>query len=600
MDNPQNNLKELNSKQLYYSILSGAKRIFDHQRTLNMINVFPVPDADTGTNLASTMRSIVNAQIPVDSPKATAVAIADAAISGARGNSGIIFAQFLYGFSNELENEQTLNINTFAESMMKAVDYAYDAIANPVEGTILTVIRAWAEHMYKIKDIIDDFFGLLWEAYKKACESLADTTKRLEVLARTNVVDAGAKGFVYFLEGILEFFSKGVSLGEYAEAKENEDAVIAVQDLHDVITFRFCTEALIEGKKIDKKQVIAAIKDGGDSLVVAGSPAKIRVHIHSDHPDQVFASLRRYGDITYQKVEDMTMQHEIAHNRKSNIALVTDSTCDLPREIIDHYQIQVLPLTVHFNDTYYLDRLTIQPEQFYTLLKKSSTNPTSSQPTSQDFINRYEYLSTHYDSIISLHISQKMSGTYSNSSKSAEEVMARTGKKAHVFNSRSLTAGLGLTVLRVARAIEEGKTTDEILPQVEDWISKSHIRVTVPTLKYIVRSGRVNPLKGFVAKMLDVKPVIIVNREGTTSLSGKSFTKTGSMKKAVRSLAQLIKGQQVWEYAITHANNPEVANWYAGEMEKLTGKKPVFMDNASPVLASNTGEGVVAVSVMLE
>jgi len=155
-------------------------------------------------------------------------------------------------------------------------------------------------------------------------------------------------------------------------------------------------------------------------------------------------------------------------------------------------------------------------------------------------------------------------------------------------------------VLRVARAIEEGKTTDEILPQVEDWISKSHIRVTVPTLKYIVRSGRVNPLKGFVAKMLDVKPVIIVNREGTTSLSGKSFTKTGSMKNAVRSLAQLIKGQQVWEYAITHANNPEVANWYAGEMEKLTGKKPVFMDNASPVLASNTGEGVVAVSVMLE
>ena len=170
-------IKELDNKQLYYSIISGAKRIFEHQKVLNKINVFPVPDADTGTNLASTMRSIVNSEINGSTPKQTAVAIADAAMTGARGNSGIIFAQFLYGFSNEMNNAETLDVKSFAESVKKAVAYAYEAIANPVEGTILTVIKDWAEYIYTIKDIIDDFIKLLWQAYQRALESLAETTK---------------------------------------------------------------------------------------------------------------------------------------------------------------------------------------------------------------------------------------------------------------------------------------------------------------------------------------------------------------------------------------------------------------------------------------
>jgi hypothetical protein len=597
---PNSSLKELDSKQLYYSILSGAKLISEHQRHLNKINVFPVPDADTGTNLASTMRSIVNARIPVDSPKATAVAIADAAMSGARGNSGIIFAQFLYGFSNELEHEKKLDIQAFAESMMKAVAYAYDAIANPVEGTILTVIKDWAEHIYKLKDIIDDFIRLLWEAYKKACESLAGTTKQLQVLAKSNVVDAGAKGFVYFLEGILEFFTKGIIGAEIIEEVESEEDIFATQDLHDEITFRFCTEALIEGEKIDKKRVTAAIEKMGDSLVVAGSPAKTRIHIHSDHPADIFSTLQGFGEITYQKVEDMVMQHEVLHNRKSRIALFTDSTCDLPRAILDHHQIHVMPLYVHFGETHFLDRMTIQPEQFYTMLEKTDRNPSSSQPTSQDFVNRYEYLSTHYDSIIGLHVSAAMSGTFSNSSKSAEEVMSRTGKKIHLFDSKTLTAGLGLPVLRIARAIEEGKTVDEIVPKIDEWIGKSMLRVTVPTLKYIIRSGRVSPFKSFVAKLLDLKPVITIDKTGKSYLSGKSFTTKGSMKKVIRNLTKELKGKQIWEYAVMHANNPEAADWYTVEMEKLTGRKPVFVDDISPVLAANTGQGVVGVAIMLE
>lgn len=593
-------IKELDNKQLYYSIVSGAKRIFEHQKVLNKINVFPVPDADTGTNLASTMRSIVNSEINGETPKQTAEAIADAAMTGARGNSGIIFAQFLYGFSNEMNNAQTLDVKSFAESVKKAVTYAYEAIANPVEGTILTVIREWAEYIYTIKDIIDDFIKLLWQAYQRALESLAETTKKLEILAKSHVVDAGAKGFVYFLEGFIDFLTKGI----VHEVDMSQDVVtddpVVTNDLHETITHRFCTEALLTGEMIDKKGLYNAIRDLGDSLVVAGSPQKMRVHIHSDIPAEVFAAIHKFGTITYQKVDDMIMQNEIVHNRKSEIAILTDSTCDLPREILDRYQVHVVPLTVHFGDNYYLDRLTIQPDTFYRLLRESHDNPTSAQPTPADFINKYEYLSTHYDSIIAVHLSKPMSGTYGNSYKSAEEVMSRSGKMNMVFNSKTLSGGLGLIVLRITREIEKGESFEAVTARIDSWINKSILRVSVPTLKYIIRSGRVSPFKSFVAKTLDLKPVIMIDPEGKAVLQQKSFTVRGAMKKTLKSISKSIQGKQIWEYAISHAGNPEAAEWYALEMEKMTGRKPLFVDHASPVLAANTGAGVVAVSIMLE
>ncbi len=593
-------IKELDGRQLYYSFLAGAQRIFDHQKLLNKINVFPVADADTGTNLASTMRSIMDAIIPTDNLKQTAVALADAALIGARGNSGIIFAQFLYGFSNEIKSNATIDIQSFAESMKKAVAYAYDAIANPVEGTILTVIKEWADYIYLLKDQFDDFIKLLVEAYRRALESLADTTKKLEVLARAHVVDAGAKGFVFWLEGIMDFFTMGAEKAMKRSEHVTVDADEMVEMPHDQITFRFCTEALITGQNLDKHKIRNFIQHCGDSIVVAGTPQKARVHIHTDFPAEVFSQLQQFGNITYQKVDDMVMQNEIQFNRKSDIALVTDSSCDLPKELIDKYQIHVVPLSVHFGETYFLDRLTINPPQFYAMQEKSEQNASSAQPASKEFQNKYEYLATHYKSIIGIHLSQGLSGTWSSSDKGAKDVISRTGAKIDVVNSKTLTGGLGLILLRAAWALERGATHEEVMAQMEDWKEKSFLRVSVMTLKYIIRSGRVSPLKSFVAKMLDLKPIIVLDHDGKATLFSKSFSEMGCMKKVMKNISEIISGKKVWEYTITHANNSMAANWYAEKMEKLTGKKPLFIDHASPALAANTGPGIACISLMLE
>jgi len=592
-------IKELDGKQLYHSFLAGAQRIFEQQKLLNKINVFPVADADTGTNLASTMRSIIDAIIPTDNLKQTAVAMADAALNGARGNSGIIFAQFLYGFGNELSSEQTLDIKSFAESMKKAVAYAYDAISNPVEGTILTVIKEWAEYLDKIKDRIDDFIRLLVEAYYKALESLAGTTKKLEVLAKSHVVDAGAKGFVFFLEGIKDFFTLGQPLSPItAHADQSSSEQVEVQ--HDVITFRYCTEALICGQNLEQKKIRSFLEHSGDSLVVAGSRTKLRVHIHTDHPIEVMSQLHRFGEITYQKVDDMIFQNNILLERKSDMALMTDSTCDLPQEMIDRYQIHVVPLNLHFGETYFLDRLTINPEKFYQRLEESEKSPSTSQPSAKDFQNKFEYLSTHYKNIFGIHISSGLSGTFGHAEIAGRDVAAREGKPIQVIDSRVITGALGLLVIRAAQAIEDGISADELNTRIREWIPKAGIRVSVQTLKYIIRSGRVSPMKSFIARMLDLKPVIALDEHGKALLLSKSFTEKGCSRKVIRSFERMLRKNKLWGYAITHAGNPETAGFYAQEMERITGMKPLYLDHASPVLVTHTGPGIVCVSYLLK
>ena len=141
-------LNEMDGRRLYYTFIAGARKVIEHQVELNKINVFPVNDGDTGTNLASTIRAVIDSLHPHRSYKITADRIAETTLVNARGNSGIIFAQFLYGMSTETGNFKTITINQFAESIKNSVRYIYEAVANPVEGTMLTVIKDWANYIY--------------------------------------------------------------------------------------------------------------------------------------------------------------------------------------------------------------------------------------------------------------------------------------------------------------------------------------------------------------------------------------------------------------------------------------------------------------------
>jgi DegV family protein with EDD domain len=586
---------------LYFQIfVSGANKILENQKLLNKINVYPVPDADTGTNLASTLRAVIDNARPSDSYKVTANSIAVAALNGARGNSGVIFAQFLYGMSIEAADSIHITIDDFVESIKRSVSYIYSAIANPVEGTMLTVIREWADFIYEQKGEIDDFKHLFKHSYEIALKSLSETTFKLKALTLANVVDAGAKGFVLFLEGIIEGFRKTLLHEEIIARHDEIDQTALGNIIHEESKYRFCTEAMIHGKNIDHKEVKALIADMGDSLVIAGSDKMVRLHMHTDEPHIVLEKLRKFGKIHYQKADDMKKQQEAMYSRKWKIALVTDSTSDLSADLMEKYQIFMVPLNVHFGETQYIDKVTLQPDQFYKLEQTEKVNPSTSQPNESSFLNIYSHLASHYDSIISVHVSETFSGTIRNSRNAATRISKESGKTISVIDSRQVSGPLGLLTLRVAQAIESGMEHDEIIKNAEEWKKKAKVYVSVKTLKYMIRGGRVSRTKGFVASLFNILPIISITEDGKSVLFDKAFSQKANMKKVLVHTREFLKGRKIRDYIILHAEDEENASWMTKEMENMTGIRPVSVVSISPTVGVNAGKGTVALAIMAE
>ena len=593
-------LNEMDGRRLYYTFIAGARKVIEHQVELNKINVFPVNDGDTGTNLVSTIRSVIDSLHPHRSYKITADRIAETTLINARGNSGIIFAQFLYGMSTETGNYKTITISQFAESVKNSVRYIYDAVANPVEGTMLTVIKDWANYIYDNRYRISDFNEMFISSLHVLNKSLIETKSKLAVLKKANVVDAGAKGFVLFVEGIIDFITNR-NLKELIQVK-TETALFEKfeESISEKVDLRYCTEALIKNSSIDNKALLSTLEKYGNSIVVAGSDRMRRIHLHTNNPAELLNELRKTGTLAFQKADDMIRQSEIVYNRKWKIALVTDSTCDLAQDLIDNYQINLLPLSINFGENHYLDKITIQPEQFYTLLKENTDYPKSSQVNEKAFTNLYSQLASHYDSIIAIHVSEKLSGTFNSSQKAAQAISKEFNKPISVINSKNISGALGLVILKTAQAIEAGYSHDQVVNMAEKWTNNIRIFVSVSNIKYMVRGGRVSAVKGLIARILNINPIVSIDESGKAIVFAKAFNQKANMEKVMAHIRKISQDKTIWNYIVLHANNIEAARWYSEKMEALTMKTPVSVVNISPVIGVHAGIGAASVALLFE
>jgi len=593
-------VNEMDGRRLYYTFIAGARKVIEHQVELNKINVFPVNDGDTGTNLASTIRAVVDSIHPHRSYKVTADLIAETTLVNARGNSGIIFAQFLYGMSTETGNFKTITIKQFAESIKNSVRYIYDAVADPVEGTMLTVIKDWANYIYDNRNRITDFNQLFISSIDVLNKSLIATKSKLAVLAKANVVDAGARGFVFFVEGIIDFITNR-NLRDLIQVKAETSLFEKIEEsIPEKVDFRYCTEALIKNNSVDNKSLLQLLEKYGNSIVVAGSDKMKRIHLHTNNPAELFNELRNTGTLAFQKADDMIRQGEVIYNRKWKIALVTDSTCDLEQDIIDNYQINMLPININFGENHYLDKITILPEQFYTLLKENKDYPKSSQVNEKSFTNLYSHLASHYDSIIAIHLSDRLSGTFNSSQKAAKAISEELNKPISVINSKNLSGALGLVVLRTAKAIEAGYSHDQVVNMAEKWTNNVRIFVSVKTMKYLVRGGRVSFVSGLIARILNICPIVSIDESGKPILFDKTFNQKANMEKVMGYITKISKENSIWNYIVLHANNTDAAQWYSEKMESLTNKKPASVVNISPIIGANAGIGAAAVSLLFD
>lgn len=587
----------LDSEKLYNSFVSGAREVIKNRKVLNDINVFPVADGDTGSNMASTMNSILEEAKLEDSVKETMSSIADAAISGARGNSGIIIAQYINGIFMSIKDDAHLSLNSFAHLVRDAVPHAYNAISEPVEGTIITVIREWADAVYRHKDHVHDFYELLSKSLESAATSLKETTGKLKVLEEAKVVDSGAKGFVYFLQGLTEF----VRTGMLKEDFKPENLTLSFDDYpehdHGQPLYRYCTEALISGQGLDLDGIKKELHELGDSLIVAGNDKRARIHVHTDHPEQVMQRVKVYGKLLQQKADDMQRQYDAIHRRLHEIAIVTDSIADLPQEFIDAHQIHVVPLNLEFEETSYLDKVTMTPEVFYPLLDGTAQYPKSAQPGIKALEGHLAMLASQYPAILIISVAKVQSGTYQSFVKAAEK-LAHKACKIQVIDSRQNSGAEGLLVMKAAEMVAEGRSFEDIIQEIERLRANTKILVSVNTLKYMVRSGRLSKAAGFAGKLVNLKPVVSLDETGKGTIAGKAFS-TRANTKVIRDLMQADhQVQSITRYAVVHANDAARAERYRTMCKNLLGQEPLYIMNISTIVGMSAGAGSVAVAYM--
>jgi len=303
--------KFIDAPLLSNMIISGANNLSNNRELVDALNVFPVPDGDTGTNMSLTFinaaRSVEDASLQTASE--VAAAVAKATLRGARGNSGVILSQIFRGISKKADGSETIDVETMKNALRGGSDTAYRAVMKPTEGTILTVIRAAAEGAESYEG--DSVSELLKHVYTSMCEALAQTQQMLPQLKQAGVVDAGGQGLVFIFEGFLSAINGNVtelkdsSLAAPVPAKAQ--STINTED----IKFAYCTEFIINKYKAQTTaaKMRNAIEPKGDCMIVIDEDDIVKVHIHTNHPGFVLEQAVKIGELVNIKIENMREQH---------------------------------------------------------------------------------------------------------------------------------------------------------------------------------------------------------------------------------------------------------------------------------------------------
>ncbi|GAC1418998.1 MAG: DAK2 domain-containing protein [Candidatus Velthaea sp.] len=292
-------------------VAAGTYFLRKYRGVLNDLNVFPVPDGDTGSNMYLTAKAaLCEAHKVCDRPlHVVAAAAAAGSLLGARGNSGVILSQMLRGFAHNVRHRDHIDTFELAVAMKDAVAAARAALTKPVEGTILSVASAAAEEAYRLALHEPDFYRLTNAVLRAANEALDRTPEQLPQLKEAGVVDSGGAGFVYFLEGVLRFLPDATIRTTAFPRRPVRSAVFTRKQ--SVGEHRFCTEFIIEDATLDAHPLRDLLAPKGESLIVVGAAPTIKVHIHTGDPDGVKAVAGKHGTLTRLKVENMEEQHNV-------------------------------------------------------------------------------------------------------------------------------------------------------------------------------------------------------------------------------------------------------------------------------------------------
>jgi len=549
-------IKYINSSLFSEGIKNGIYAVVNAQEKLNSINVFPVADGDTGTNLCLSLYPIINITNSQTEETVGSLLekIADKLIDHSRGNSGSILAQFFQGMSDSAVDIEQFDTYQFLRSLKMGNRYAREALSEPVDGTILTVIDKFSESFEDSysNETNKDFSEIFSRAMVTTKEAVAETKNQLDVLRDSNVEDAGAKGFYILMNGFVEFIVNGVSQKEPSSQKNFLDhQPEEIYPDSDEIEFQYCTECIISGNEIDRRKIKEILLKHGNSIVVAGTKNKIKAHIHTDNPSFVFDEMKKFGTISSEKADDMKKQNKIIKNQNKSFAVITDSAADITDEDIEELDINIIPIRIQLGQKSYLDKVTITPDEFFKELLVNTAQPTTSQPSVGEFRRHFQYLASHYNNVLSISVTGSISGTLQASESAAKKIKA----DGNIFTYNSLNASLGQGQIAVyaAKCAKNGKDIHSTLEELNT-IRKNTITFgLIPNLKFAVQGGRVPKTVKLIADIFRLTPILVSTDDGFIVTKKFLFGKNHILKRFAKYIAKNTSCNKKINISIGHA-----------------------------------------------
>lgn len=591
---------DADGRVLKQALIAGIGRVLAERDLLNRINVFPVPDGDTGSNLGFTLASVRDALRDMRGAHVGAVfeRMASEAIDGARGNSGAILAQFLQGFGEVLGSHRRLTLCPLANAADVGASQARQAIAEPREGTMLSVLSAFAASLRQACDQgIDDLRTAFAHALAASREALANTPNQLAVLRKAGVVDAGAQGFLHLLEGIDDYIVRGRVAGRYSEpAATAEAGVVISEELAAGETHRWCTECVLSAAAIDRAAVREALdRLDGSSLVIAGTREKLRVHMHVDEPALLFESLAEFGEVLSRKADDMQAQQRAAH-ALGKVVVVIDSAADLPADAFESLPLNMVPVRINVGAEDFLDKVSLSSEAFYVMLRESTQPVRTSQPPVGDFRRMFGFLLSHHEEVVYVGLSRALSGTL----QSGEAASAALGGHVHVVDSANVSGGQGLLAMHAAERALAGLDAATIVREIEALRERTKTWVYMRDLSSAVRGGRVPAWALPITRWLGLVPMArIGGGDGRLHVFGVARNHPDFAARFVARILRRVDRDLGWRAHVMHCANPqEGARVREALIAQLPGVDCAELLDAGSAISAHAGAGAIAVSIM--
>jgi len=580
-------------------LIAGAQRVIAEREELNRINVFPVPDGDTGSNLASTLGSVLNGALGQRSRHAgeLLMRVGHQAIDGARGNSGAIMAQFLVGLGECVRMQPWLDASALAAAIRSGAASARAALAHPVEGTILSVINAFAEALEEaVIRHRHDLRAAYADALQRARAALAETPRQMPLLQKAGVVDAGARGFVDWLEGIADYITQGARAWRGLPASSSADVGLAVaHPPHESIDpeRRYCTECLVIGTRIDRVALRTALEQCGvDSLVVAGSHDRVRVHGHVGVAQTLFDVCAGFGRVEAMKADDMQMQQRSAESPQQ-VAVLTDSASDLPAALAERFGIHVVPVRVSLDGRDYLDRLGLTAGEFYRRMAASASLPQTSQPPPGDFRRLFEHVLAWQSAGVYVGLSRPLSGTL----QAAEAAARGQTRPMHCIDTRQVSAGQALLAWRAGELAAAGADEQMIRRELLQRRACTFTFAMARDIRHAVRGGRIPRWVEPLVRLSGLTPVARVNEDGLLKVAGALPTRRQAPEAFARYVARRVRRQMpqavAWRLIVGHADAEADGERLLAALRQWLEIEEAFLVEVGPAVGAHAGPGAL-------